>query len=296
MSISSLLTDQLATALPQGARRAVERAVETYGQATGRWRLRPEYLLIGAQRSGTTSLYRYLADHPGVAPVTFLRKEIQFFSLHYWRSVDWYWGHFPTRLFTRLAERRTGRRLLTGEASPYYIFHPLAAHRVAEVLPDMKIVAMLRDPVERAFSHYQHMRRLGKESLSFEEAISVEPERLHGEEERILADARYQPYRHVHFSYVSRGRYAEQLQRWLSFFPRENILILSSEEFFSDPDPIFRSVLSFIGLPDWSRGSYEIRNATERAEMAPNTRARLRELYDEPNRRLYELVGRDFGW
>jgi hypothetical protein len=143
---------------------------------------------------------------------------------------------------TRLA-RRHGLGLRSGEASPYYLFHPHVPGRVAEHLPGVKLIALLRDPVQRAYSHYQHEVAGGFETLSFEEAIEAEPARLAGETERLLAEPLYNSFAHQHHSYVARGHYAEQLDRWRPLFGDGQLLMLSSERFFADPGRTFGRVL-----------------------------------------------------
>lgn len=148
----------------------------------------PDFLIIGAQKGGTTSLYTYLCQHPRVVGAS--RIEVHFFDLAYDKGWWWYRSHFPVHVFRR------GERIVTGEASPYYIFHPLVPERVRKDLPNVKLVAILRNPVDRAYSHYQHVRRNGREPLSFEEAIEREPPRTEGEAEIISSDDEYQSSAH----------------------------------------------------------------------------------------------------
>jgi hypothetical protein len=192
--------------------------------------------------------------------------------------------------------RRHGVELRTGEASPYYLFHPLVPGRVAEHLPRVKLIALLRDPVGRAYSHYQHEAARGFETLSFEEAIEAEPARLAGEEERMLAEPLYHSFEHQHHSYLARGCYADQLERWLARFDRSQLLVLSSERFFAEPEPTFARVLEFLELPAFAPDGYERHNGYDYTKMGEAVRGRLTDHFREPNRRLYELVGDDFGW
>src|SRR5262249_27856015 len=149
-----------------------------------------DFVIIGTQRGGTTSLYRYLIDHPDVAGAM-LTKEVHYFDTNLRRGPGWYRAFFPTKAARDRHRRRTGRELVAGEASPYYLFHPLVPDRAHELLPDAKLVVMLRDPVERAFSHHGHEVELGYEQLGFAEALDREPERLAGELERMRADPAY---------------------------------------------------------------------------------------------------------
>lgn len=275
---------------------AVKRSAKAISVKTSRVRMLPDFLIIGAQRCGTTSLYRYLVQHPSVAP-TVMAKGVHYFDVDFDKGVDWYRGHFPTTW--RRAFRRSVRRadLITGEGSPYYLFHPLVPGRVADLVPDVKLIVMLRDPVERAYSHYKHYRLRELEPLeTFEEALAAEEERLAGEVERLHVDPFYRAWDHQHFSYVARGMYAEQLERWRRFFPQEQLLVLKSEDFFADPGSAYSETLDFLGLPQRRLRAYERHNPTSDSSMRPDTRRRLHELFAEPNRRLATFLGRPFEW
>jgi hypothetical protein len=286
---------QLASALPPPAKRAIRAGERRVAHATARFRLLPDYLIIGAQRSGTTSLYKYLAQHPSVGPA-FLGKGAHFFDTNYSGDLDLYRAHFPTGAYKWYLKRRRGLELVTGEGSPYYLAHPHAPYRIADALPDAKLIALLRDPVERAFSHYQHELARGFEHLSFEEAIECEPERLAGEVEKMRADPSYNSFSYQHHTYVTRGLYAEQLRVWYSLFANEQILVLQSENLFADPDRTYRQVLGFLGLPPASLTAYDTFNPRRYGEMNEGTRRHLVRYFAEPNRQLYELLGIDFGW
>jgi hypothetical protein len=239
----------------------------------------PDFLIIGAQRAGTTSLYNYLARHPKVAPAA--TNEVHYFTLFYDRGDDWYESNFP--------RSRGWRKRITGEATPYYLFHPDAPERARRLVPDATLIALLRDPVARAFSHYRHERRLGEESLTFDDAIAREAERLSGDP---FVDGSHQ-----HFSYVARGRYAEQIRNWWSHYPRERLLILRAEDLFKDPQTVYAAVLGSLGLPAHRLRSYEVFNAgAELDEMPAETKRYLYDYFRPHNAELYELIGRDMGW
>jgi Sulfotransferase domain len=249
-------------------------------------RLLPDYLIIGAQRAGTSALHRFLYRNAHVGKARW--KEVHYFDLNYERGISWYRRHFPTVVTKAWAERRLGGRFVTGEATPYYLFHPLVPARVRETLPGVKLIAVLRDPVARAYSHYQHEYRGGNERLSFDEALARERERLGAEEHP--GDA------HRRFSYLARGVYVDQLERWFTLFPREQILVLKSEDLFKRPTRVVAAVCELIGVPPSPR----VRPRRSRPQTYPpldsSTRASLSEYYREHNERLYELLGRDFGW
>lgn len=282
--------------VPRWLRRAVRTAVDaSYGQTTRSLRLMPSFLIIGAQRSGTTSLYKYLVRHPLVGSVL-LGKGVHYFDVNYDRGLGWYRAHFPTRLTARLASARHGGEMITGEGSPYYVFHPLAPERIVRTLPDAKLILLLRDPVARALSHYEHEVARGFEELSFEEALDREEERLAGEAERILQDPSCHSFEHQHHSYAARGMYADQVERWFELVAGERLLVLQAERFFADPGAGLAEVLQFLDLPPWSLSSFPAHNAREYDAMRPETRRRLAGVFSEPNRRLAGLLGTEVWW
>jgi hypothetical protein len=280
--------------LPTPAKGAAKRAWAGYALLTSRGRLLPDFLIIGTQRGGTTSLYKYLVQHPNLAHA--LTKELRFFDRNYDRGLAWYRSRFPSRRYRDRIRRQRGVELVTGEASPDYMFHPHAPRRVAGALPDVKLIVLLRNPVDRAYSHYWHQVKRGHEPLTFEQAEEREGERLDGELARVMADGRYDSYELHHHSYLARGRYAEQLERWMERFGRDQLLIERSEDFFDDPALVFKRVLVFLGLPDWELDRYEAFNAHSEDAMSPATRARLVEFFRPHNRRLEALLGRELGW
>jgi hypothetical protein len=276
------------------ARRAARWSAQAYARPTAGLRLLPDYLIIGAQRAGTTSLHRYLIQHPGVR-TTLRTKGVHFFDTGYGHGLSWYASRYPTRLTAWYVARRQGTALRTGEGSPHSQLLPRVPGRVAEHLPQVKLNALLRDPVQRAYSHYQHEVARGFETLAFEAAIEAEPARLAGETERLLAEPLYNSFAHQHHSYLARGCYAEQLDRWRPLFG-DQLLVLSSERFFAEPERTFRRVLEFLELPAFTPDGYRRHNAHDYRQMGPKVRARLVEHFREPNRRLYQALGDDLGW
>jgi hypothetical protein len=258
--------------------------VWTAGRLTARWRDLPDFLVIGAQKAGTTALYAYLRWHPAIAGPFW--KEVSFFDRHWWRGEPWYRGQFPLR--------RNGR--LVGEASPSYLFHPLAPERVLSLVPDVRLIVLLREPGDRAYSHYQHEVALGREPLTFEEALAAEDDRLRGEVERLRADPRAFSFAWWNHTYASRGLYAEQLERWFELFPREQVLALTTEELGARPAETYASVLSFLGAPPHALDSYPRVFDRDYPPMRDETRSALTARFAEPNRRLEHLLGRPLGW
>jgi hypothetical protein len=279
--------------LPSAVDAVRTRLAATLGQLSAPQRVLPDFLIIGAQRAGTATLYYNLVRHPSVLPA--LRKEVHFFDLEYWRGPRWYRGYFPTRRLMEGRRRRNGVAL-TGEATPYYLFHPAVPSRVAAVLPQARFVVLLRDPVARAYSHYQREVRKGREPLSFADALAQEPSRLAGEAARLVADPRYHSERFQRFSYRTRGVYAPQLRAWLAAFPRERFLVLESEALFADPVRAFGEVAAFLGLPPWRPSGVTPYNTERYATLDPALRAELEDFYRPHNMELETLLGRPPSW
>ncbi|MCZ7590576.1 MAG: sulfotransferase domain-containing protein [Gaiella sp.] len=263
--------------VPEPLRKIARTAVWRFGRVTARWRPLPGFLVIGAQKAGTTALYAYLRWHPEITGPSW--KEVSFFDRHWWRGEAWYRGQFPLR---------AGERLV-GEASPSYLFHPLAPARARSLLPDVRLVALLRNPVDRAYSHYQHEVALGREPLSFEAALAAEEERTRGEVERLVADPRAFSRAWWDHTYVARGRYAEQLERWLAVFPREQLLVVATEELGERPAETYASILRFLGAAPYELAEYPRVFDRDYAPMRPETRAMLEATFAESNRRLQEI-------
>lgn len=221
-------------------RRVAARAV------VGSQRILPELVILGGMRCGTSSLYKYLGEHRHFAPS--LRKETEYFSDLHDRGPTWYRGHFPLRA-TAAVRRRRGLHTVGFEATPYYLWHPHAPARLAAELPEAKLVVLLRDPAERAVSHYVHMARLGFEKRSFEQAVAEETTSLAEDRDRIFSDPGFASKWHHRFSYVERGQYAEQLQRWFAVLPRENFLVLEAGELYADAQGVVDGIADLVRVP-----------------------------------------------
>jgi sulfotransferase family protein len=281
--------------LPLGARATIRRGVDLVGELTARFRLLPSYVIVGAQKGGTSALYEYLVRHPLVGRST--NEEIQYFSLHYARGTAWYRGHFPTVTRAAFVRRRYGRELVTGESSPYYLFHPQALERIRELLPEARLIVVLRNPVDRAYSQYNHSRQMGAEPLeTFEAGLDAEPSRLDGELEKMRADPFYNSFSHYNHSYLARGLYAEQLERLYRLFDEQQVLLETADNLSKRTDTVYGRVLEFLGLPVQRLSHYPPQNVRRYPPMRPETRRRLVEYFTEPNERLYAFLGRDLGW
>jgi hypothetical protein len=261
-------------------------------------RVLPDFVIVGAQKAGTTSLYADLAAQPDVLPAA--SKEVHFFDTCDWeRGPGAYRAYFPMRARIRLRSWLRRRPSLTGEASPYYLYHPLAAERLAATVPAAKVIILLRDPVERTLSHYWHEVRGGREHLPLREALEVEPDRLRGREDALRAGAAQCRHRdHQVFSYLDRSRYSRQVARYLQLFPPEQVLVLKSELLFDDDGATKRRIGEFLGLPELL-GGFAAQNLGRRRRRDPEEAAArdllARELAEDGDA-LRALLGATFTW
>jgi hypothetical protein len=272
--------------------RALKFARRIVARPTARWRVAPDWLVIGVKRGGSTAFHTYITEHPDVvAPNT--SKTSNYFGLNHHKGWTWYRSHFPTRWWVE-RQRAAGRTLAIGETASTYCFHPLAMERIARELPDVRLIMVVRDPVDRAYSHYSYEKARGNETLSFEDAIAAEPGRLDGAEERMREGAR-----DLHWgqhSYVTRGYYADQIERVHALFPAERLKVVVSEELFARPLDVMNDVFAYLGLSPLADGTFEPVMSNRYDKMAPETREYLAEVYAPHNERLYTLLGRELAW
>ncbi|MEH2347823.1 MAG: sulfotransferase domain-containing protein [Nostoc sp.] len=245
----------------------------------------PNFIIIGTQKGGTTSLYNYLIQHPQIVPSS--QKEIHFFDFQYQKGIDWYEAQFASKNSTEF---------LTGEASPYYIFHPLVPERIKQHYPHIKIIVLLRNPVDRAISHYYHEVRCKIETLCLKEAFAAELTRLTGETEKIISNPDYYSFNHQRYTYLSRGIYIEQLQNWRKYFPIEQFLILESESFYKNPESTVNQTFAFLGLPYYQLSQYCKYNVGNYPVANEHIYQYLTNYFEPYNQHLTAYLGREFIW
>ena len=284
----SLLKSFIRNWMKKGARRLSTQ----YRQATWRERALPDFIIIGAQKSGTSSLFFYLSQHPLLIPSDV--KEVHFFDGgrisgvdQYENGLTSYYAHFPLR-----SSMANGQQ--TFEASPSYIFHPLVPERIYKLIPKIKLIALLRNPTDRAISHYLHEKRKGREPLPILEAFEQEETRL----KPIWENGNFRDRKFTTYSYKSRGLYKCQMERYLKYFAKEQILIIPSERFFADPLQYLQKTFDFLGVDS----NYKVLDlqpkniANNRIKVDQTVYDYLNGFFRPYNEALYELLGEDFGW
>lgn len=259
------------------------------GRVTDRLRPLPDFLIIGTQKGGTSSLHGYLAKHPDLSASTPM-KEVHYFDTRHFGDLAWYRAHFQPR-------KPWARRPFAFESTPRYLFHPEAPARIAAVLPRVKMIAVLRDPTRRAISAYRMEVARGREDLPMMEALLAEEGRLAGHASRGDHDTRAI----WRYAYKQRGHYAEQLERYFALFDREQLLVLRSEDMFADPISTGRTITGFLGVsdmpaearfphrrPGYPKGTAKL----EQSAVTPEVEQYLTDYFAEHNRRLEQLLGR----
>jgi tetratricopeptide (TPR) repeat protein len=244
----------------------------------------PNFLILGAQKAGTSSLFKYAVQHPQIIPP--LRKELEFWSLRMKRGLDWYLSQFP-------AIPPGDLTYLSGEACPGYLDHDMSAERLRAEFPDIKLVVILRDPVERAYSHYNHWRRRQQESCDFETAIEAKLDHLTSGSDGTVDEQQLWNSPH---DYLARGVYVVFLKHWMSIFPRDRFLILSNNQLNSDPQATLSQFFDFLELPDAAIQADLRHNVGTYPPLSTALRQRLEQFYAPYNQELEAFLGQTFDW
>lgn len=252
-----------------------------YRLSTAARRRLPDFLIIGAQKSGTSSLFALLSQHPQLSLSR--RKEVHYFDWHFEKPLDWYKTWFPI-----------DNGQLTGEATPIYMFHPHIAERVRKTLPTSKFIAVLRNPVDRAYAHYNMVCQKGFETLDFAKALAAEEGRMRqglDELEKSSFSLTYQ-----RFSYTQRGLYAEQLKRWCEYFDRDSLCVILYEDLINNTTDTYSQICSFLGLESIPNVTLPHHNAHSYAPMSEDIRKHLISWFAQPNAELEDFLGRELPW
>lgn len=276
--------------LPPRVVRAARAAALAWGWVSADLRPPPDILVVGAQRAGTTTLFRLLSEHPGLRRPT-LTKGTGYFDDNFGHGMRWYRAHFPLR-----SPRRSAARPLAFECSGYYLFHPCAPERIARALPGVQVVVMVRDPVARAYSAYRHEVARGFETLSFEEALAQEAERTAGEADRLRDHPGAVSHEHRHHAYVQRGEYARQIARFRAAVGADHVHVVDADRLFADPVGVFADLQRRLGLPVWQPEEVGRWNERPGEPLASDLEDALRHHFEIHDLALAELLGARPSW
>ena len=270
----------------------IYKIIMPYRLATAKKRALPNFIIIGAQKSGTTSLHNYLSQHPQLLAAS--RKEVQYFDgglipeiNTFKKGENWYRSHFPLI-------KKLGKNCQTFDANPNYIFNPVVPKRIFKLIPNAKLVVVLRNPTERAISHYFHMERKNFDTLPMLEAMKEEENRL----KEILEHEDYKNRSFRRHSYKLRGHYKEQIERYLKYFSKEQIHIISSEEFFNHPEKALKNIFNFIGVDSsFKVKDLKPKNVSENRNKVNNVvYSYLDSYFSTHNKALFNLIEKKFDW
>lgn len=267
-----------------------------YCTITGFLHVMPDYCIIGFPKCGTTSLHEYLNKHPDVyLPIG---KEIDFFDRLYSRGQNWYKAAFPLTLKKFYIQKMKKRIFLTGEATPRYIYHPYALERIKKLKPNMKLIILIRNPVDRAFSHYKMNKNNDYEYLDFENALDEEKERIKGRYEKMQKDQKYYSWNYDLYAYIELGQYYEKIKKCFELFDQKQVMIIQSEEFQKNTSDIYKQVLKFLELPKHELSEYKFfkKKNYEGEKMSLEIRKRLEQYFKPYNEKLSKLIEQDIEW
>ncbi|MCT7958959.1 tetratricopeptide repeat-containing sulfotransferase family protein [Laspinema palackyanum] len=243
----------------------------------------PNFLIVGIGKGGTSSLYYYLTQNPRILPA--LIKEIRFFDENFEKGLDWYLSHFPP-----IPKTST---FLTGEATPWYFVTGDVEKKIASIFPEIKLILVLRNPLFRSFSHFQMDFKNGREKRSFTEAITSEIEAIRNLADPSQADFNYWQSEK---GYLLFSLYVYFLEKWMAVFPREQFLILQSEDFYANPAATLTQVFEFLDVPDYALPEYPNYNPGAYNPIDDNLRQRLADFFRPHNQKLEEYLGMTFNW
>ena len=261
---------------------------------TSNSRILPDFIIIGESKCGTTSLYNYMIQHPAIKPA--LTKEINFFNWSHGKPQNWYNAHFPTKFKKKFSKNVFKKPFLTGEATPLYLFNSQVPKRMFKIIPNVKIIIVLRNPIDRAYSHYHDLGvRLGGEKRTFGDAIRSELKIL--EEKNYVITDYDGNFTDRLYQYVVRGIYLDHLKIWMDVYPVKQFLILKTEELEKNPSEILDSVFKFLSIPDYDKINFEKKHNVSKYEpMNEQSRKMLKEFFKPHNENLYKFLKQDFEW
>ena len=248
-------------------------------------RVLPDFIISGTVRSGTTSLYYNICEHPSVLPADY--DEIGFFDSNYHLGINWYRSMFPTEKEMERVKKETNFEI-TVEDTPFYFWKKEAAERILKDIPNSKIIIIFRNPVDRAYSNYQLGIRKKTETLSFEDAIDEEMNFLEKHSFRESVDRRR--------SYLSKGFYESQIKIWFNVFPREKIHILSTEDMQKNPEKTLLKIFQFLVIPNYTLKNPQKQKSSEYKKMDDKTREILLDFYKPHNEKFFQIIQERFDW
>lgn len=253
-------------------------------------RVLPSFIIVGAVRCGTTSLYYNICEHSSVLPASY--DEIGFFDSNYELGISWYKSMFPTKFEIKKIKSKTGNSI-TGEDTPFYFWDKKSIQRIKKNIPKIKLIVLLRNPIDRAYSNYHLGVRLGSESLSFEDSIKKEIQLL--EKENSFENDEIKKFLRPR-SYIAKGLYYQQIKNWFDVFSKDQILVLNTENLSDKPNQTLKQIFEFLDLPNEKIQNIQNRKVGNYQKMNKDTREYLKKIFKPQNEKLFKILGREFEW
>lgn len=255
----------------------------------------PDFYILGAQKSGTTALFNYLTKHPNI-PLTI--KDIRFFDKYFDKGIDWYRLHFPLKLSKYVAQKIHSEHYQIGEATERYLEYPHAPLRVKSTTPHSKFIIILRNPIERTYSHYNFNVIRNKENRSFEDAIFGELERSQIEFKKMKTNENYYSDEYFRFAYLDRSIYVEKIKKWFEVFSSNQFLIIENEDLSNNTSKVYKEVLEFLKLPIIELNEYKkvFVSKYKQPKMDQKIRNKLNSFFKPYNEELYKILDVNYGW
>ena len=254
-------------------------------------RVLPDFFVIGPGRTGTTSLFYYLDQHPSLSKSAY--DELGFFDVNFHLGFHWYRSLFPS-ILTKFRIKLKTNFFMTYDVTPSYVRRPWIARRIKELLPNSKLIVVLRNPIDKVYSHYSNTVTNFSETRSFEEVIKEDMDDVLKWNIDLKDDIYFGT--NVENSKLARGFYAEQLIPWFELFPKNQILVISSEELASNTKNTVNEIFKFLNLPEYEIPNIDKVNVSKYSKMNPQTRKILIDFFKPYNEQLFKFLDKKFDW
>jgi hypothetical protein len=259
---------------------------------SGNFRILPDFIIIGVQKCGTTSLYNYLTQHPEIESA--ISKQPHYFDINFGKKIIWYKSHFPLYIKKVFYKKILKKQFITGEASTDYINHPLVSKRIKESLPNVKIIIILRNPVKRTCSHYQMNKKTNDEKLPILSALKKDLEQRPKKEKEVKEKGIFFSEYFKKFEYLGRGEYVRQIEEWEKLFPKNQILILKLEDLENKPQDSLNEIFRFLNVKNHKFKKFNKQNVGKYDKIEPKVETFLEDYFKPYNKILFEKYGIKF--
>ncbi len=268
---------------------------------TSNLRTYPDFIIIGSGRAGTTSLYSYLIQHPNIM-TSFSHREQKVADLHFFEymissSTNWYRSHFPTNISKKLLQLRTKDSVISGEFTSTYMYHPSVPKRIFDLIPNIKLIVILRNPVDKVYSAFSQQFQFKEFTTSFEEYIESELKRIKIIENKPDLKTFNEDFESIAVPNILRhGIYHTYLKNWLDIFPKKQIYVLDSKDLHDNTQETLDNIFKFLEIQPVNISDTSKINVGNYSKMDKLTRRKLLDFFTPFNDKLNDLLGTKFHW